>query len=52
MWVQRSFHWMVEALDSARTTRARNFPFGGWMSHVVKSCAEVFPCRKTANKPC
>ncbi|KAJ1128876.1 hypothetical protein NDU88_007248 [Pleurodeles waltl] len=39
-------------MDSARTTRARNFPFGGWMFHVVKSRAEVFSCRKNANKPC
>ncbi|KAJ1090968.1 hypothetical protein NDU88_004096 [Pleurodeles waltl] len=40
LWVQRSCHRMEEAVGSARTTGARNFPFGGWMSHVVKSRAE------------
>ncbi|KAJ1126592.1 hypothetical protein NDU88_004999 [Pleurodeles waltl] len=34
------------------TTRARDFPFGGWIPHALESCAEVFSRRMDANKPC
>ncbi|KAJ1146754.1 hypothetical protein NDU88_013014 [Pleurodeles waltl] len=50
--VQRSFYWTEEARNSAGTTRARDFPFGGWIPHAVESRAEVFSRRLDANKPC
>ncbi|KAJ1212357.1 hypothetical protein NDU88_000021, partial [Pleurodeles waltl] len=31
----------------AKTKRTTNFPFGGWMCHVVKKLAEVFPRPQT-----
>ncbi|KAJ1114280.1 hypothetical protein NDU88_002519 [Pleurodeles waltl] len=34
------------------TTRARDFPFGGWIPHALESRAEVFSRRMDANKPC
>ncbi|KAJ1168041.1 hypothetical protein NDU88_008423 [Pleurodeles waltl] len=50
--VQRSFYWTEEAAVSARTKRARDFPFGGRIPLAVESRAEVFSRRKNANKPC
>ncbi|KAJ1124989.1 hypothetical protein NDU88_003429 [Pleurodeles waltl] len=50
--------WCEHTIDTGdsmpvkRTTRARDFPFGGWIPHALESRAEVFSRRMDANKPC
>ncbi|KAJ1084672.1 hypothetical protein NDU88_004818 [Pleurodeles waltl] len=39
-------------VNTAGTTRSRDFPFGGWIPHALESRAEVFSRRMDANKPC
>ncbi|KAJ1179471.1 hypothetical protein NDU88_004705 [Pleurodeles waltl] len=52
MKVQKGCFRVEEAEDSATTEGARNFSFGQKMSHEVLEDAELFPHRKTVNKPC
>ncbi|KAJ1186828.1 hypothetical protein NDU88_003608 [Pleurodeles waltl] len=52
MKVQKSCLQVEKNEDFATTESARNFSFGQKMPHSVLENAELFPCRRTTNKPC